>query len=180
MADFVYAINALQSQAVQRVSYYKSVTRFVNDLKADPDYDRIALTGHSLGGGIAMISAAQTGVGAVSISGPNAVLSRLSFVPQLTVEQLNTRTVNVIPNRDLVPMFDDRAQNYQNINCRSESRNPMSCHSLVRTLCELLFTCGTGNRPALCECVTAFNFPLPLTDGDQDFEAECTGASTFA
>jgi lipase ATG15 len=175
----VYAINALQSQAVQRVSYYKTITRFVNDLKADPDYNGIALTGHSLGGGIAIISAAQTGVGGVAISGPNAMLSRLSFVPQVTVEQLNTRTLNVIPHRDLIPRFDDPAQNYQNINCRSESRNPISCHAIVRTICELLYTCGTGNRPALCECVTAFNFPLPLTDGDQDFEAECANATRF-
>lgn len=108
----VHSINGLQSQSVQRVSCYKTITRFVNDLKENPDYDGLAITGHSLGGGIAMISAAQTGVGSVAVSGPNAKLSRLSFDPQLTVEQLNTKTFNVIPHRDLIPMFDDRAQNF--------------------------------------------------------------------
>jgi lipase ATG15 len=170
----------MQSQGVQRVSYYKTVTRFINDLKADPEYTAIAVTGHSLGGGIAIISAAQVGVGGVAISGPNAMLSRLSVLPQVSVEQLNTRTLNVIPNRDIIPRFDDPAQNYQMINCRSESRNPISCHSIVRTICELLYTCGTGNRPALCECVTSFNFPRPQTVGDQNFEEECASASTFS
>ena len=162
------------------MSYYKTVTQFVNDLKLDPDYDGVALTGHSLGGGISMISAAQTGVGAVAMSGPNAMLSRLSFEPQLTVEQLNTKTFNVIPHRDLVPKFDDPAQNFQQIACRSESRNPLSCHSIARTICELIYTCGTGNRPAICECVKSFNFPMPLTDGDQDFEAMCANATEFS
>lgn len=170
----------MQSQAVQRVSYYKTVTRFVNNLKNDANFTGLALTGHSLGGGIAIISAAQTEVGAVAISGPNAMLSRLSFAPQLTVEQLNSRTFNVIPHRDWIPKFDDVAQNYQNIDCRSESRNPLSCHSIVRTICELMYTCGTNNRPALCECVTSFGYPMPLTDGDQDFEAMCANATPLS
>lgn len=146
----------------------------------NPDYDGLAITGHSLGGGIAMISAAQTGVASVAVSGPNAMLSRLSFDPQLTVDQLNTKTFNVIPRRDLIPMFDDRAQNFQQIQCRSSSRNPLSCHSIGRTICELLYTCGTGTRPALCECVTSFNFPMPLTDGDQNFEAMCANATQLS
>jgi lipase ATG15 len=169
----VYAINALQGQAVQRVSYYKGVTRFVNNLKDNPDYTGLGITGHSLGGGIAIISAAQTGTSGIAVSGPNAMLSRLSFEPKLTVEQLNSNTFNIVPYRDLVPMFDDKAQNYQNIDCHSDSRNPLSCHSVIRTLCELIYTCGTNNRPALCECVTSFGFPIPETDGEQTFDKVC-------
>ena len=163
----------LISSAVQRVSYYKGVTSFVNDLLNNPDYTGLAITGHSLGGGIAIISAAQTGVSAVAVSGPNAMLSRLSFQPQLTVEQLNSKTFNVVPERDLVPMFDDKAQNYQNIDCNADSRNPLACHSILRTVCQLIYTCGTNNRPALCECVTTFGFPMPQTNGDQNFEEVC-------
>lgn len=179
-AALVQTINALQGDAVQRVSYYKGVTNFVNELKKNPDYAGMALTGHSLGGGIAIISAAQTGVGAVAVSGPNAMLSRLSFDPQLEVGALNNNTFNIVPKRDLVPMFDDKAQNYQNIDCRSGGRNPLSCHSVVRTICELQYTCGTSNRPALCECFKSYGFPMPQTDGDQDFEEMCADANTFS
>jgi hypothetical protein len=99
-------------------------------LKGNPDYNGTGITGHSLGGGIAIISAAQTGVPGIAISGPNAKLSRLSFEPQLTVEELDSKTFNVIPDRDLIPRFDDVAQNFQRIDCRSESRNPMTCHTI--------------------------------------------------
>ncbi|KAG7373187.1 lipase class 3 [Nitzschia inconspicua] len=177
LPTLVYSINQMQSQAVQRVSYYKAIARFVNALQENATFTGIGLTGHSLGGGIAIISAAQTGVGAVAISGLNAMLSRLSFETKLTVEGLNSKTFNVMPNRDIIPMFDDKAQNFQNIDCPSDSRNPLSCHSVVRTLCELLYTCGTGNRHALCECVTSFNFPMPLTDSDQDFDSMCANAT---
>jgi len=169
----VRAINVLQSDAVQRVSYYKVVSEFVTDLKDNSDYSGVSITGHSLGGGIAIISGAQTNTSSVAMSGPNAMLSRLSFQPKLTVGALNTKTFNVIPARDVIPKFDDVAQNYQNIDCRSTSRNPLSCHAILRTLCELMYTCGTGNRPALCECHTWYGFPKPSTNGDKSFDEVC-------
>ncbi|KAG7340521.1 hypothetical protein IV203_024064 [Nitzschia inconspicua] len=67
LPTLVYSINLMQSQAVQRVSYYKAITRFVNALQENATFTGIGLTGHSLCGGIAMISAARTGVGAVAI-----------------------------------------------------------------------------------------------------------------
>jgi hypothetical protein len=39
-----------------------------------------------------MITGAQTEVPAVAISGPNAMLSRLSFDPPVTAELLNSKT----------------------------------------------------------------------------------------
>ena len=108
------------------------------------------------------------------------MLSRLSFEPQLEVQDLNSKSFNVVPQGDLVPMFDDKAQNYQNIDCRAASRNPLACHSILRTICELIYTCGTNNRPAVCECVTSFGYPIPETDSDQVFEEMCSNANNFS
>ena len=76
------------------------------------------------GGGLAIITGSQSKTNAVAISGPNAKLSRDSFYPPLSVDDLNTYTFNVIPNRDPIPMIDDVARLYQNIDCVSRG---LSC-----------------------------------------------------
>jgi lipase ATG15 len=50
------------------------------------------VTGHSLGGGLAIITGSQTQVAAVALSGPNAMLSRNSFQPPLSVDHLDQYT----------------------------------------------------------------------------------------
>jgi lipase ATG15 len=84
------------------------------------------------------------------MSAPNAILSRDTFDPPLTIEQLNTFTLNVVPARDLVPMIDDKAMLYQNINCTADRNDIAGCHSIVRSLCEIQFSCGSDGRPVLC------------------------------
>jgi len=54
-----------------------------------------------------MISGAQTSTPAVSVSGPNAVLSGRSFDPPVDTNQLNTWTFNIIPGKCFV-MFSGR------------------------------------------------------------------------
>lgn len=39
--------------------------------------------------------------------------SRRSFDPMISVEDLDRFTFNIVPERDVVPMLDDKAQNYQ-------------------------------------------------------------------
>eukprot|EP00536_Pseudo-nitzschia_multiseries_P010772 jgi/Psemu1/307572/fgenesh1_kg.340_\ len=156
------------------VALYRKTTDFVKQLQNDPAYESLTLTGHSLGGGVAMISGAQTNTNAIAISGPNAKLSRMTFHPPLTVDALNKYTMNVIPERDAVPQVDDVAENYQNIRCTSTSPNPISCHFAVRTLCELLYTCGSGDRPVICECNRHFQYEEPLGRGNKtSFAEEC-------
>jgi hypothetical protein len=47
------------------------------------------------------------------------MISRKSFDPPPSVEALNTKTFNIVPARDPIPMFDDKAQLFQNIQCRA-------------------------------------------------------------
>jgi hypothetical protein len=116
----------------------------------------------SLGGGLAIITGAQTGIVAIALSGPNAMLSRKMFDPPITADDLDSQTFNIIPDRDVVPMLDDRAQNFQLIRCETDLSDFVGCHDSTRSLCEIMYTCGSGDRPVLCECVRTFNYPLPV------------------
>ena len=87
-------------------------------------------------------------------------------------------TFNIIPQRDIVPKIDIAAQQTQKIRCEAAPDGFMDCHSNTRALCEILYTCGTGNRPAICECVTLFGYDEPITDGNVTFADACANALT--
>ncbi len=108
-----------------------------------------------------MITGAQTKVPSVGVSGPNAMISRLTFNPPIEEEDLEKYTFNIVPDRDPVPRFDDLSQNYQRINCRAAPNNPIDCHTITRSLCEILYTCGSEGRPIPCACVQQFNYTTP-------------------
>ncbi|GKZ00654.1 hypothetical protein MPSEU_001017600 [Mayamaea pseudoterrestris] len=159
----IKAITKLESGNIQKISFYKDTTAFVETLLelVPANFSGVAVTGHSLGGGLSIITGAQTGVPAVGLSAPNAMLSRKSFEPPITVQALNSKTFNIIPDRDVVPQIDDPAQNFQNINCNTATQDILACHDSTRSLCEIMFTCGTGPRPAICQCVTDYGYPEP-------------------
>lgn len=131
-------------------------------LQADGSFATLQISGHSLGGGIAIITGAQTGIPAIAMSGSNAMLSRRTFDPPVTEEALNTNVFNVVPDRDIVARIDDVADLYQRIQCRGPANDVWSCHSITRSLCEIAYQCGTDNRPApLCICATEKGYPEP-------------------
>lgn len=125
----------------------------------------------ALGGGIALITGAQTNVPALGLSAPNARLSRLTFQPKISVESLNFNTFNIVPDRDMVPKFDDLAMNYQRIQCRGNST--AQCHYKDLSICELLYTCGSRGRPIPCVCMD-YGFPLPKQSGVESYESQCS------
>ena len=158
----VWIVNALETDSTKRVSFYRETTGFVKYLKDIKQVKQLQVTGHSLGGGLAIITGAQSDTNAVAISGVNAMLSRRTFIPPLSAEALDTFTFNVIPARDVIPMVDDVARLYQNINCRAAANNFFGCHDSSRSICEIQYTCGSGERPVLCECVMDYGYPEPL------------------
>ena len=171
--ELVKAISIIESKSIQSVSYYVETTDFVEWLGASGQYADLKITGHSLGGGLSIISAAQTGVSGVALSGPNAMLLRKSLNPPVSQESLDTYTFNVIPARDLVPRAGGVAKLYENIECTAPPNEFYSCHDIVRSLCELLVTCGTEGRPALCQCVTEYGYPEPNSMNGESFVEAC-------
>lgn len=110
MVNFV---SSLESESISRVAFYRETTAFVNYLKEETEYTTVHVTGHSLGGGLALITGAQTNSSAVGLSAPNALLSRDTFDPPITKYQLDTLTFNIVPVRDAISMFDDLANLFQ-------------------------------------------------------------------
>eukprot|EP00538_Stauroneis_constricta_P012648 CAMPEP_0119546226 /NCGR_PEP_ID=MMETSP1352-20130426/734_1 /TAXON_ID=265584 /ORGANISM="Stauroneis constricta, Strain CCMP1120" /LENGTH=1119 /DNA_ID=CAMNT_0007590905 /DNA_START=217 /DNA_END=3576 /DNA_ORIENTATION=- len=160
--DLAIMMNLLESSAVADVSFYRVITPFIKELKESGNYDHVQVTGHSLGGGLSIITGSQAKVPAVAVSGPNALISGRSFVPPIKREDLNRYTFNIIPDRDLVPRFDDVADNYQNIRCNAPLNDFIGCHDFTRALCEIATTCGSANRPVLCTCHQDYGHPKPL------------------
>jgi putative lipase involved disintegration of autophagic bodies len=87
--ELVNWINTLESESIDKVSFYKLTKQFAETLKQDPQFSSVQVTGHSLGGGLAMITGAQAKIPAVGLSGPNALISGKSFNPEVTAEDMN-------------------------------------------------------------------------------------------
>lgn len=134
----VEIVSLIESDHLDQVAFYKQTSAFVKYVKDNTKedgntyegntYNNIIVTGHSLGGGLAMISGAQQEVPAVALSGPNAVISRRTFSPAISKAALEAFTFNIVPDRDIVPRLDDLSQNYQRIKCRTGLNDPISCH----------------------------------------------------
>ena len=122
---------------------------------------------------LAMITGAQTETPAIALSGPNTMISRDTMLPPVSVENLNKYTFNIVPDRDVVPMIDDLAKNYQRIGCRAESNNFVDCHTSLRSLCDILYTCGSEPRPVLCDCALYYGYPEPEPIGSRTFAEAC-------
>jgi len=167
----------IESGTIQQISFYQETTAFMEFLKEKNMYSNLALTGHSLGGGLAMITAAQTQIPAITISSPNALLSRGTFGPTPVTESgLAKYTFNVIPDRDIVPLMDDVSQNFQKINCRAPLNRPHQCHLPQWSICELLYTCGSYGRPIPCYCVSRVGYdePDPINIDGKKFSEICS------
>jgi len=178
MDQLIRAITTLQSSTLERISFYKETTAFVKFLQQSSNIeDGLFITGHSLGGGLAIITGAQTGQPAIAMSGPNALLSRRTFQPKLSEDALNRFTFNVIPDRDMVPRVDDVARLKQNIRCSAPMNSVFGCHAIERTLCELMVSCGTQGRPAICRCAKDYGYPEPNPTGNRTFAEACSSWS---
>lgn len=98
----VKAISVIEDSSLENVSYYRETTAFVKSLKEKGFH--VQIVGHSLGGGLAMITGAQTQIPAVGLSGPNNMISRKTFHPEISEEALNKYTFNIVPDCELAVM----------------------------------------------------------------------------
>jgi lipase ATG15 len=121
-----------------------------------------------------MITGAQMEIPSIGLSGPNNMISRNTFDPPISIEALNKYTFNIVPDRDPVPRIDDLAQNYQPIDCRADPNKPVDCHSAKRSVCEILFTCGSSGRPVPCFCVNDYGYEEPASIHGKSFSDYCT------
>jgi len=185
LPDFIQAVNLIESKKISEVSYYKVTTRFVNEVTAGysneyggGNFGNLKVTGASLGGGLAIITGAQTSAYTVAISGPGATLSRRVYDPPITTDALNTQVFNFIPERDYIARLGGRADLFQNAQCLAPKNDLFGCHSMWRSVCELNYKCGSNGRPVFCRCVESFGYPEPTALGNRTFAQACQDAST--
>eukprot|EP00928_Gymnodinium_smaydae_P068951 TRINITY_DN5226_c0_g2_i1.p1 TRINITY_DN5226_c0_g2~~TRINITY_DN5226_c0_g2_i1.p1 ORF type:complete len:667 (-),score=153.52 TRINITY_DN5226_c0_g2_i1:204-2129(-) len=122
---------------------FAQVVRAAEEAKAAADAKghELVVTGHSLGGILAAIVGAKTSSQTVAISPPGEYYSIYRFnIPQMLFER---NVVTIQPNKDIVPEVDRQVGMVQKISCAAPA---ISCHSIVRTICELVRSCGDPRK----------------------------------
>lgn len=161
--DLLLTTSWVASDHLQQSDYYRITTEFVNDLllndySPSPNgkrFDWLRTTGVSLGGGLALITGAQTDAYAFAFSGPNPTLARKTWDPPISLNNLKERVINIKPENDFVSSIGDVVPNYQLVRCRDWPAREHNCHSFWRIFCEYMYTCGSpsGKQMVAC-CVT--------------------------
>ncbi len=170
----VNRLSDLEAASVKKASYYVETTALVNFLRKSGKYTKITITGHSLGGGLALITGAQTQTTAIAISGPSAVMGRSAMIPPISLDDIKKYTYAVIPSRDIVPLVGGEHMNSASIKCRADINDPFGCHMAYRSLCELMYTCGNVERPVYCECVSnGYPEPTAIDGSGESLESSC-------
>ena len=100
--------------------------------------DNVVMVGHSLGGGLAQIVGVRHNFTTFSFSGPGIKMSHRKFNIR-DVESIDQLVVSIQPERDVVPMIDIQSLNVNHISCK---KSTLDCHSMTRTICELVTQCG--------------------------------------
>lgn len=108
----------------------------------ESETDAVYITGHSLGGGLAAAIGGMLNIPAVTFSAPGLTATSSILNPEPQLQTLRHNGVNVVPNGDLVPMVDKQSGQVLPIDCPFE--NPLACHQLFPTMCEILASCGDG------------------------------------
>jgi len=115
-------------------------TRLVHDSLLPGE--KLFLTGHSLGGGLAQAMGGIFDVPAVTFSAPGLAATSAILSPKPNLQNLRHNGVNIMPWSDPVPKIDGQAGTVMPIDCAFA--NPMQCHRLAHTMCEVLAACGDG------------------------------------
>merc|ERR1711920_1118926 len=99
--------------------------------------------GHSLGGGIAQVVAAQHSIPALVWSAPGVGFSAYRFD---VLSELSARSVVIVtPDGDPVPRVDEQLGTVQHIECRNKEGKKewsVNCHAIKKSACEVWRVCG--------------------------------------
>jgi hypothetical protein len=124
--------------------HYQDILDHVRHLPADRE---VVMTGHSLGGGIALVVGALTGHQAVAIQPPglwHALAKHAEQHGEATVgRHLHKRSLSVLVEHDFISYFDGHGGMVQTLLCdRPNESAKLGCHMIERTLCHLVRECG--------------------------------------
>lgn len=100
--DLILTTSWVTSDQLAQSEYYRITTEFANDLLKNnytspngKSFQWLRTTGVSLGGGLALITGAQSDAYAFAISGPNPTLARETWHPPISMQQLKEKVINI-------------------------------------------------------------------------------------
>ncbi|KAJ3102750.1 hypothetical protein HDU97_000289 [Phlyctochytrium planicorne] len=123
-ANMIMKFGPLDSTLV----YWNEVEKHVDYLKSQNR--SVIMTGHSLGGAVASIVASHMEIPSYAFSAPGLGYSTRRY--NMTTQNLQKYTMNVVPWHDAVPCFDLQVGLIQTIPCNQNEF--LSCHSLDLTI----------------------------------------------
>nr|CCC90205.1 unnamed protein product [Trypanosoma congolense IL3000] len=111
--------------------------RYVGVQKDRPKH--ILVTGHSLGGVVASIIGAKTGIQAISFGAPGITLMRKKY--NVDLQQINRNVVNIISSHDIFPMIGGNGGEEHHIECLATTRE--LCHAMEFLIGALWRSCAS-------------------------------------
>jgi len=134
--------------------HYQEILEHVRQIPEDRE---VVITGHSLGGGIALVVGSLTGHLAVAIQPPGVYHSLAKHhTQQATMHSshaVHTRSVSLVVEGDWVQNFDGHGGLVQTMSCDQTQKSVViGCHLLEGAICHLLRHCGDqAQRFAACQ-----------------------------
>jgi len=132
---------------------YREVLEHVRGIPVDRE---VVLTGHSLGGGIALIVGALTRRLAIAIQPPGVYHTLAKHQAQqddTETHVLHQKSFSLIVEGDVIQHFDHHGGLVQTLMCdQTDKSMTMGCHLLEGAICHLLWHCGDeAQRFASCQ-----------------------------
>eukprot|EP00755_Sulcionema_specki_P024641 Sspe_Gene.15142::Locus_5257_Transcript_1_1_Confidence_1.000_Length_2715::g.15142::m.15142 len=129
------------SRPVQRGRHYwLDILTHTEKISKERD---VTLTGHSLGGALAIIAGSKLRHVAIAFHGPGVLLSHRKFgIP--SPDRVHRYAVNVIPENDVVPSVDRMGGEVHNVLCATKRHDV--CHIMESTVAELWTACHSVRR----------------------------------
>lgn len=140
---------------------WDSLMAFATKLQETSQADsyELVITGHSLGGSLAAIVGAKLSIPTLAFSPAGQQWSQRRF--GVNTFELERYVTVVQPDTDPVPRVDRQPGFRQQIRCLA---NPLQCHTIQKTLCELYTICGDA-RGRFVNCSESGMFKGPIAPG---------------
>jgi len=166
VVEFVLRVTMFSTSFKQMRTTVDKIVEMIQTQSKNYPNDQIVLTGHSLGGGLVEIAAAQVGVPTVDVSGLGNKFSVSRFIKHYKPTRIYDNIVSIMPDYDMVPRIDWHNDAVQHIQCRDAQgfqRGSLMCHGVYVTACEIWRACGDPkmrNFEPLCYGTDVYGYSL--------------------
>lgn len=144
VAEAIARVSTLfYSDGLQK-QYFQQLLNYVQKRQAQFPNRRLYITGHSLGGGLAKLVAANVSIPAVTFMAPGLESTSYLVYRKNKIQELHNVALTLMPDNDVVSRVDTQSGATVKTKCEG---NMLHCHLLSPTICNILQECGSGRAP---------------------------------